>query len=480
MKRNSASAKVELVHMLIGACRNGHVQAVAYVLDLGANPFIRCTEDFGCGETALIAASRYGHADIVALCCFHEKWVGLNTEGVAVQDSQGLTALNWAVRMQHVDVLSVLLFVCPAYIEQVEVLARTPSMPSSLLSSPEFAALVRNHFPKYDYMLLSPRSEPRWRRPVSLEEFVKQWCCNYSSWLKLESAFVGYAPYACFASLIIGFVYSLLFASFQEMWEPHHSKMTVLHVLNFAAQGFLWFFVFETRRINPGRVETSKSSYTEAIKKVLTSARSGVADLAALASSGPAQQLHSKSSSSRGSSQPPPDRLPSRCCHVCRIWKSSHVGHSPITHQCIPIYDHYCVYLGRDIGQYNYPQFFGALSIMGAVCLPIFFLMTVTFIQRGLVPRISVPYFPASFHKYFLDVFLFWAILGEIQMLLFLGFHTFAVSFGYTTREMSKTAKTPATSPSSSFGPALVWKRWVDRMWPLKQGEANEEDLVIL
>jgi hypothetical protein len=109
---------------------------------------------------------------------------------------------------------------------------------------------------------------------------------------------------------------------------------------------------------------------------------------------------------------------------------------------------------------------------MGAVCLPIFFLMTVTFIQKGLMPRVSAPYFPASFHKYFLDVFLFWAILGEIQMLLFLGFHTFAVSSGYTTREMSKTKKTPA---SSSFGPGLVWKRWVGRMWPLKQEEEVEE-----
>jgi len=464
MRRNSAGAKVELVHTLIEACRNGKVQAVAYVLDLGTNPFIRCAEDFGGGETALIAAARCGYADIVALCCFHEKWVGSNTEGVAVQDSQGLTALNWAVRMQHVDVLSVLLFVFPAYIDQVQALARAPSMPSSLLSSPEFAALVRMHFPKYVYMLLPPRSGPRWNRPASLEEFVKQWCCNFSSWLKLESAFVGYAPYACFASLIIGFIYSVLFASFQEMWEPHRLRMTGFHVLNFAAQGILWFFVFETRRINPGRVETRASSYTEAIHNVITSARSGVASLASLAASGlPAQAQHSP---------PPPDTLQSRCCHICRIWKSPHVGHSPITHQCIPIYDHYCVYLGRDIGQYNYPQFFGALCVMGAVCLPIFFLMTVTFIQKGLMPRVSAPYFPASFHKYFLDVFLFWAILGEIQMLLFLGFHTFAVSSGYTTREMSKTKKTPA---SSSFGPGLVWKRWVGRMWPLKQEEEVEE-----
>ena len=170
---------------------------------------------------------------------------------------------------------------------------------------------------------------------------------------------------------------------------------------------------------------------------------------------------------------------PSACCHICRTWKKPHEGHSPITHRCIPDYDHYCVYLGHEIGRENYPFFFYALGLMATVNLPVFLSLTFTFIRHGLV----APATEKAFSQIWLmtiNVFLGWAILSECQMLAFFIFHIYATSVGLTTREVSKRRKQPkceADGSGSGGKSPRIWQNWSRRLgWAPTDYRAGGQD----
>jgi len=445
----------QLLELLIAACREGHSLAVLYLLDNGSNPFLNDPFRFD-GETALIAASKNGHADIVAICCFHSEWVSLRDEGISIKDNLGLDCVQWAIRLHHVNCLSVFLHVQPNLIGEIDQLAKQVDTPSTILSSPEFKSFIMMHYPQQIGILRAASRNSVYKRSAnatlrqptvwSFDRFVKSWCCSCASWYRLENSLVSYAPYACFISLFLGFCVSIVFALSSEMWLPY-SKMIPLHFLNFTSQVLLWRQIFLANKIEAGAVYVS-SLYDQNLQRIVELARAGVKEAAA------ATAEQSNSRILRGDTT----HVASDCCHICRTWKRDHVGHSPVTHRCIPDYDHYCVYLGQDIGRDNYPAFFFALGLMAVVVMPVFILLAVIFVRHGLVSQSSKSIASKLWRMSF-GVFLGWSGLSECQMLTFFCFHVYATSVGLTTREVSKNRKN-----SSKLG--FTWANWRRRMYP--------------
>jgi hypothetical protein len=70
---------------LRSACLEGHLPAVVYLLDSGANPF---AQDEHNDRTPCIIAAQYGYADIIAACCCHTRFIGSSVceEGIRLCD----------------------------------------------------------------------------------------------------------------------------------------------------------------------------------------------------------------------------------------------------------------------------------------------------------------------------------------------------------------------------------------------------------
>ncbi len=65
------------------------------------------------------------------------------------------------------------------------------------------------------------------------------------------------------------------------------------------------------------------------------------------------------------------DGLPS-WCHECGSLKLLRSHHSSITNECIPMFDHYCTFVGSTIGKQNYPYFLIFLiSIESLMCFTV-------------------------------------------------------------------------------------------------------------
>jgi len=469
MAKAGIQLQLQLLELLLGASSEGNKEAVLYLLENGGNPFLQ-SPDINNGESALIAASKNGHADVVAICCFHAEWIAGRNEGLAATDNLGMNCVQWATRMHHVGCLSVILHIQPERFADIERYANSGTLPTSILSSPAFRSFVSMHYPQHLRMLRAPNLSTKKNipgydfghslaagpTPFSFDQLVKTWCCSCASWYRLENSMLAYAPYACFTSLLVGFMYSFYFARFSEMWLPG-STMIPLQGVNFGSQFLLWIFVYKANISGAGNVSQS-TAYEMILFKVVETARANVVE-AAIAADAPAkdQRSHYPAPSSTSSSSSSP------CCHICRIWKRSHEGHSPVTHRCIPEYDHYCVYLGHEIGRDNYPMFFYALGTMAIVALPSFIMLAVTFIRHGLVAHPTHSLASQVYYLFF-NCFLGWAIMSECQMLAFFLFHCYATSVGLTTREVSKNRKT-GTGPLKEKATGIL-QNWAQRLFP--------------
>jgi hypothetical protein len=65
--------------------------------------------------------------------------------------------------------------------------------------------------------------------------------------------------------------------------------------------------------------------------------------------------------------------LQTHMCHLCRIVRPQGTRHSRVTNKCIEDFDHYCVFLGMDVGgrTTNYIPFFITLSFLVFVTFPV-------------------------------------------------------------------------------------------------------------
>ena len=456
-RKTSESHQLQLLELLISASREGHREAVLYLLDNGANPFLQTASKFD-GESALIAASKNGHADVVALCCYHvHSCASSRALGLSATDNLGFTCVQWATRMQHVGCLSIFLHIQPELMMDLERFANVSETPSTILTSPEFRSFLTMHYPQHAGILRAPSRlsySTTTKKAATLptfDSFIKEWCCSCASWYRLENSLVVYAPYACFTSLLIGLFFSIVFAMHREMWHPQ-PRMVFLHLLNFGSQGLLWRLITVANKTGAGCVD-SGTSYDQVLRKVVDAARAGVVEAAVAAET---------ASTQRG----PVGSSPSACCHICRIWKKPHEGHSPVTYRCIPDYDHFCVYLGHDIGRDNYPTFFYALGLMGVVALPTFLALAVLYVQYGLLAQSSESTLALIWRGSF-NVFFGWSILSEVQMLAFFLFHVYATSVGLTSREVSKLKKkTKGTHEVADRGKRGFFGNWTSRMNP--------------
>ena len=59
-------------------------------------------------------------------------------------------------------------------------------------------------------------------------------------------------------------------------------------------------------------------------------------------------------------------------CHICRISRPPRSSHSFRSKRCVRGFDHYCLFLGTDIGSGNYRYFLLALFVMSCVVMPSF------------------------------------------------------------------------------------------------------------
>lgn len=459
----------QLLDLLLQASREGHNQAVLYLLDNGANPFGQDAALFN-GETAVITAARNGHADCVAICCLSRENCDFE-QGLRLGDNQNSTAWHWAVRGQHVKVLSVLLQLAPErYLLALEAVVQGSG--HALASSNEFKAFVKMHYPsvsasasawgtELDKDKLNPPAQAR------SADILKHWGYKLSTWYIMESYLIGTAPYLCQFSLVVGFLHSLQFMWHREMWIPTW-KMAPLHAINMLSQALLWYLVRFTRNKHPGMIEIADdlSSYDRVLQRIVTSTRADVSAAATAATVASSQLAATAAALPLASADLPRVLTSSSCCHFCRIWKNEHEhdGHSPVTHQCIPEYDHFCVYLGQDIGRDNYGPFFAALGLMAVIILPIYLSLSVMYIGHHFVGGYTLSTYSMVYRR-FLDFFLAWTFLSEAQMLLFFIFHVVSVTIGLTTREVSKRRKGgKATRPiysSSSF-----YQNWRKRLFP--------------
>jgi ankyrin repeat protein len=85
---------------LHSAAANDHKEVVAYLLDNGASPVLVSND----GSTALIIAAKHGHVRVALLLLEH-----MEEEGLEARDDGGHTALFWAARGGHEELVAHLL-----------------------------------------------------------------------------------------------------------------------------------------------------------------------------------------------------------------------------------------------------------------------------------------------------------------------------------------------------------------------------------
>ncbi len=87
---------------LWAAAWNGDVAAVKSGLSAGADPNWLNKDDDDKGHTAVTAAAKRGHADVLAILLGHK---GIDA---CVRDSKGVSALDFAVKRDHAEVADAL------------------------------------------------------------------------------------------------------------------------------------------------------------------------------------------------------------------------------------------------------------------------------------------------------------------------------------------------------------------------------------
>jgi hypothetical protein len=135
--------------------------------------------------------------------------------------------------------------------------------------------------------------------------------------------------------------------------------------------GMLVWFMYHS---DPGTVNPTESNGDDS--EVGYIERSYISALERIAQ-GPGSLVCSSAAKSTSSSLPSPAGprafFPREfCCHYCHIYRPIRSAHSHNSHRCIPVFDHFCAFLWKDIGRDNYGHFVVIIGIVSVVALPSF------------------------------------------------------------------------------------------------------------
>jgi hypothetical protein len=147
--------------------------------------------------------------------------------------------------------------------------------------------------------------------------------------------------------------------------------------------GMLVWFMYHS---DPGTVNPTESNGDDS--EVGYIERSYISALERIAQ-GPGSLVCSSAMKSTSSSLPSPAGpralFPREfCCHYCHMYRPIRSAHSHNSHRCIPVFDHFCAFLWKDIGRDNYGHFVVIIGIVSVVALPSFLALLYIFWKARL------------------------------------------------------------------------------------------------
>lgn len=180
------------------------------------------------------------------------------------------------------------------------------------------------------------------------------------------------------------------------------------------------------------------------------------------------------------------------CCHYCRIYRPYRAGHSSVSGKCVLLYDHFCVMLNSDIGRDNYWLFILFCVVMATVTMPTFAYLSVAHVRHvysishssigvseGIESGVEyVSFFssffvetsPYLFYKV-LKCHLVWTMLIWCAIAFTLASHTYFMSRGLTSREVSMMQRYDNLSylrnNRNAFGRMTITENILERLFPV-------------
>ncbi|RYH15135.1 DHHC zinc finger domain-containing protein [archaeon] len=119
------------------------------------------------------------------------------------------------------------------------------------------------------------------------------------------------------------------------------------------------------------------------------------------------------------------------CCHICKHSRPLRAGHSVTTNRCVRVYDHFCVFLYRDIGKSNYIYFLSYLFNMSVVCIPQYLRLTALFLRQHMLTT----EYNTSTLLLVCKAFTVWTFLIWLFITYLLCVHLYLSYLGLTSRE---------------------------------------------
>jgi hypothetical protein len=449
--------------LLMDACRGGQLEAVSWSifvlkerlssLSSSSSGLIRerYSSSLHC-NTPLMTACAAGHVDIVFLLLHKlkadETATTASNKEILRRDAGDRNAFDWAAQYGHVEVMSLLVHYEPSVLTgylQRRVL-------SSHSSTEQIHVDTWNLLKQWDLL-----------RKLSIydrENHGKNWMENLVFMVPCVSA-------AAFAIATMWTITWIL--------RDNGSKTKAYFAL--FAQIVLYTLIYFARTVNPGYIVTEDKKqqhieYNNALQMFYAQLEQHSHELYSMTNL--QEKKAAEISQSLSSLSETELTLRNTVCHVCRrahgtITKE---GHSKVTQKCIQGFDHNCVLLGVDIGQYNYPWFFRALLCIVTVTFPSFMSAAVHYVKhlegkggkeiKNPLPIISsssnivdINADNVSIELKFMRGFMVLTILVWLQMFFFLAFHIYCAYLGSTSREIlireKKKMKTTKTNSNDNY-----------------------------
>lgn len=404
------------------ACLDSNIRLVHYILsdEVKLDKLLLSHTGKDEGKTLLHHAVIGGNADIVALllyCALREydnNYVTLS-KAINTLDDNSNTAMMYAAYYRNIRAISIITYFDPSSMNFKDTYGYTPIYIAFQLQYTNVYKFMHSidtngyFYCKDGTMVVQSdvaeevkcRFNNRYVKGKDKE--ILSNCCSLKACFRYWHIIESNASIVSFRILLTSLLIAVVMSVYMYTRDADNFYTDIKHYLSFLLQ-LVTFVVFNLIiNSNPGTLDVECNTYMDVLESI----------------SKKENNCNVITSSSF-------------CCHICRHRKPQRAAHS-VEGRCIPLLDHYCPFLCKEIGKDNYLLFLQFLISLN--CSMILFMYN------------ALQYMHLHSNKSMIGksilAFFVWTLLVWVFVLIFLLYHVRLIYLGITTREDGQMKKLP-------------------------------------